>query len=49
MGSMFAIYDSMQHIRSAIHPTCIGMSAPAASLILPGGEATSRSMIPHGR
>ncbi len=49
MDSMFAIYDSMQHIRPAVHTTCIGMAASAASLILAGGEAGQRSILPHGR
>jgi ATP-dependent Clp protease protease subunit len=49
MDAMFAIYDSMQHIRPAVHTTCIGMAASAASLILAGGEEGSRSILPHGR
>jgi len=49
MDSMFAIYDTMQHIRPAVHTTCIGMAASAASLILAGGEDGSRSILPHGR
>ncbi|HWB88218.1 MAG TPA: ATP-dependent Clp protease proteolytic subunit [Acidimicrobiia bacterium] len=49
MDSMFAIYDSMQHIRPAVHTTCIGMAASAASLILAGGEEGHRSILPHGR
>jgi ATP-dependent Clp protease protease subunit len=49
MDAMFAIYDSMQHIRPAVHTTCIGMAASAASLILAGGEAGQRSILPHGR
>jgi ATP-dependent Clp protease protease subunit len=49
MDSMFAIYDSMQHIRPEVHTTCIGMAASAASLILAGGESGHRSILPHGR
>jgi ATP-dependent Clp protease protease subunit len=49
VDSMFAIYDSMQHIRPAVHTTCIGVAASAASLVLAGGEAGSRSILPHGR
>lgn len=47
--SMFAIYDSMQHIQPAVHTTCIGMAASAAAVILAGGEAGSRSILPNGR
>ena len=49
MDAMFAIYDTMQHIRPEVHTTCIGMAASAASLILAGGEEGSRSILPHGR
>jgi ATP-dependent Clp protease protease subunit len=49
MDSMFAIYDSMQHIRPEVHTTCIGMAASAASLILAAGEDGQRSILPHGR
>lgn len=49
MDSMFAIYDTMQHIKPAVHTTCIGMAASAASLILAGGADGERSILPHGR
>lgn len=49
MDSMFAIYDTMQHIRPEVHTTCIGMAASAASLILAGGAEGGRSILPHGR
>jgi ATP-dependent Clp protease protease subunit len=49
MDAMFAIYDSMQHIRPEVHTTCIGMAASAAAVILAGGEARSRAILPHGR
>lgn len=49
MDAMFAIYDSMQYIRPEVQTTCIGMAASAAALILAGGEAGSRSILPHGR
>lgn len=49
MDSMFAIYDTMQHIQPPVHTTCIGMAASAASLILAGGAAGERSILPHGR
>jgi ATP-dependent Clp protease protease subunit len=49
MDAMFAIYDTMQHVKPAVHTTCIGMAASAASLILAGGEAGERSILPHGR
>ncbi len=48
MDAMFAIYDTMQHIRPEVHTTCIGMAASAAALILAGGESGFRSILPHG-
>lgn len=47
--AMFAVYDAMQHIRPAVHTTCIGMAASAASVILAGGAEGQRSILPHGR
>src|SRR5690606_12410868 len=49
MDAMFAIYDSMQHVRPAVETTCIGMAASAAALILAGGEEGGRSILPPGR
>ena len=49
MDAMFAIYDTMQHVRPDVHTTCIGMAASAASLILAGGSSGARSILPHGR
>ncbi|HEX2154989.1 MAG TPA: ATP-dependent Clp protease proteolytic subunit [Acidimicrobiia bacterium] len=46
---MFAIYDTMQHVRPPVETTCIGMAASAAAVILAGGEAGGRSILPHGR
>lgn len=49
MDAMFSIYDTMQHVRPSVETICIGMAASAAALILAGGEAGSRSILPHGR
>jgi len=47
--AMFAIYDAMQHVQPEVETTCIGMAASAAAVILAGGAAGSRSILPHGR
>ncbi len=47
--AMFAIYDAMQHVRPPVHTTCIGMAASAAAVILAGGAAGNRSILPNGR
>lgn len=49
MDAMFSIYDTMQHVRPAVETICIGMAASAAAVILAGGEAGTRSVLPHGR
>lgn len=47
--AMFAIYDAMQHVRPTVETTCIGMAASAAAVVLAGGAAGTRSILPHGR
>lgn len=49
VDAMFAIYDSMQHVRPEVHTTCIGVAASAAAVILAGGAEDNRSILPHGR
>ena len=49
MDAMFAIYDTVQHVRPDVNTTCIGMAASAAALILAGGTEGGRSILPHGR
>ncbi|MFP3914221.1 MAG: ATP-dependent Clp protease proteolytic subunit [Actinomycetota bacterium] len=49
MDAMFSIYDTMQHVRPQVETICIGMAASAAAVILAGGEAGTRSVLPHGR
>ncbi|HZD03507.1 MAG TPA: ATP-dependent Clp protease proteolytic subunit, partial [Longimicrobiales bacterium] len=47
--AMFAIYDSCQHVLPEVQTTCIGMAASAAAVVLAGGAAGSRAILPHGR
>ena len=49
IDAMFAIYDTVQHVRPDVNTTCIGMAASAAALILAGGTEGGRSILPHGR
>lgn len=49
VDAMFSIYDSMQHVRPAVHTTCIGVAASAAAIVMAGGDAGNRSILPHGR
>jgi ATP-dependent Clp protease, protease subunit len=49
MNSMFAIYDTMQHVRPDIATTCIGQAASAGAVILAAGAPGKRSTLPHAR
>ena len=42
-----AIYDTMQHIRSDVSTICIGTAASMAAVLLAGGAAGKRQMLPH--
>lgn len=47
--AMLAIYDAMQFVRSAVHTTCVGQAASTAAVLLAGGAAGRRTILPHGR
>jgi ATP-dependent Clp protease protease subunit len=49
MTGLFAIYDTMQHIRPDVATTCVGQAASAAAVILAGGAAGKRAVLPHSR
>jgi ATP-dependent Clp protease, protease subunit len=44
-----AIYDAMQFIRPPVETTCVGQAAATAALLLAGGAAGRRSILPHAR
>jgi ATP-dependent Clp protease protease subunit len=46
---MFAIYDTMQFVKPDIATVCLGLAASAASVILAGGAAGKRSILPNAR
>lgn len=47
--AMLAIYDAMQFVHSAVHTTCVGRAASTAAVLLAGGAAGRRTILPHGR
>ena len=49
VSSSLAVYDAMQHVSATVATWCVGMAASAAAIILAGGSAGSRSILPHGR
>jgi ATP-dependent Clp protease protease subunit len=46
---MLAIYDAMQYVRPDVHTTCVGQAASTAAVLLAGGAAGHRAILPHGR
>ena len=47
--SGFAIYDTMQYIRSPVSTVCIGMAASMGSFLLQAGEAGQRIALSNAR
>jgi ATP-dependent Clp protease protease subunit len=51
-GSMYAglaIYDTMQFIKPAVQTTCVGIAMSMGSLLLAGGAAGKRAVLPNSR
>ena len=42
-----AIYDTMQHLRSDVSTVCVGMAASMAAVLLAGGTAGKRRVLPN--
>jgi ATP-dependent Clp protease protease subunit len=47
--SGFAIYDTMQYIRSPVSTVCLGQAAEISALLLAGGDKGRRRALPHSR
>ncbi|CAN5385888.1 ATP-dependent Clp endopeptidase proteolytic subunit ClpP [soil metagenome] len=47
-AGMFALYDTMQLLRSPVHTTCVGIAASAGAFLLATGSGT-RSATPNAR
>jgi ATP-dependent Clp protease protease subunit len=45
--ALLGIYDTMQYIRCDVATTCLGFAASAAAVILAGGAAGKRFVLPH--
>jgi ATP-dependent Clp protease protease subunit len=44
-----AIYDAMQFVRARVDTTCVGQAVASAAVLLAGGAAGHRAMLPHAR
>ena len=47
VSSAFAIYDTMQHIKTDVSTICVGMAASAAAFLLASGASGKRQILPH--
>jgi ATP-dependent Clp protease, protease subunit len=44
-----AIYDTMQFVRAPVHTVCVGQALASAAVLLAGGTAGNRGILPHAR
>ncbi|WP_138432087.1 ATP-dependent Clp endopeptidase proteolytic subunit ClpP [Fodinibius saliphilus] len=44
-----AIYDTMQYVSCDVVTTCVGMAASMGAVLLAGGEAGKRNLLPNAR
>jgi ATP-dependent Clp protease protease subunit len=44
-----AIYDAMRFVRARVETTCVGQAVASAAVLLAGGAAGSRAILPHAR
>ncbi|WP_197521943.1 ClpP family protease, partial [Nocardia sp. 852002-20019_SCH5090214] len=49
LSAKLAIYDTMQHISSPVATTCVGQAIAVGAVLLAGGAAGRRAMLPHAR
>jgi ATP-dependent Clp protease protease subunit len=49
MTALFAIYDTMQFLRSDVATICIGQAASAAAVLLAAGAPGKRAVLPNAR
>lgn len=47
--AMLGIYDTMQFIRAEVGTTCVGQAASSAAVLLAGGAAGRRTVLPRSR
>ena len=47
VSSAFAIYDTMQYIKSDVSTVCLGIAASAAAFLLSSGTKGKRRILPH--
>jgi ATP-dependent Clp protease protease subunit len=48
-SAVFAVYDTMEFVRSPVATTCVGQACSTAAILLAAGEPGRRSVLPHSR
>ena len=48
-SAMLAIYDTMQYIQAPVATFCVGQAIGAGAVLLAGGSAGRRAVLPHAR
>ncbi|SDP19583.1 ATP-dependent Clp protease proteolytic subunit ClpP [Nakamurella panacisegetis] len=49
MSATMAIYDTVQSVQAPVATTCVGQAGSGAAVLLAGGSAGHRSLLPHAR
>src|SRR6185312_16152825 len=49
LPAMLAVYDTMQYLKSPVSTICVGQAIGASAVLLTGGAAGRRMMLPHAR
>jgi ATP-dependent Clp protease protease subunit len=49
MTALFAVYDTMCHVRADVATTCVGQAASAAAVLLAAGAPGKRAVLPNAR
>ena len=47
--AMLAVYDAMQFVPTPVETVCVGQASWTAAVLLAGGAAGRRAILPHGR
>src|SRR5690606_8485298 len=49
ISAMLSIYDAMQFVRPPVETLCVGQAVATAAVLLAGGAAGRRLILPHSR
>ena len=49
LPAMLAVYDTLRHISAPVATTCVGQAIGVGAVLLAGGAADRRAVLPHAR